>query len=421
MRRKTKILLKTWIKRFFYITVIILLCAINIHRLNNNFYPNHEQITDFGSIKEGEKPITPIIAAIFYKGKNNNELQISTYFNHSENYKRKNIKMMVIPEDITSDSSDVIKKLYEEIIKNNTYDKALLVYENNENIDKHKNLINKKMKIYDIKECFLTQNNIQNEPLIDKYLTQDKSIVIFLANLDKINYNIKEKFLAEEVIYFAQKYFYQINVFDIIDTQLAQQLDKDYGTIYPFETIANETNLEKQKRNLAHYKNLYWRDITSYFELNLANFKNNLSPLYPEKNDDNHRLYDRGRVLIKAYDEDYFEIFERTEDNKKQAVIISVINIAKKLKNIHNAKYFKIYLLTNLEPISDNVIGELDYDDGIAIKYQGRYTYMISKDRPDNPYDIVDLIKKKANINTNIENNFIEFYKFKTEELPYDN
>ena len=151
MRRKTKILLKTWIKRFFYITVIILLCAINIHRLNNNFYPNHEQITDFGSIKEGEKPITPIIAAIFYKGKNNNELQISTYFNHSENYKRKNIKMMVIPEDITSDSSDVIKKLYEEIIKNNTYDKALLVYENNENIDKHKNLINKKIKLYDIK------------------------------------------------------------------------------------------------------------------------------------------------------------------------------------------------------------------------------------------------------------------------------
>ena len=60
-------------------------------------------------------------------------------------------------------------------------------------------------------------------------------------------------------------------------------LDKDYETIYPFEAIENETNLEKQKRNLAHYKNLYWRDLTSYFELNMANYRNNLSPIYPEK------------------------------------------------------------------------------------------------------------------------------------------
>ena len=421
MRRKTKILLKKWIKRSIYIAIILLLCAINIHRFNNNFYPNHEQITDFGSIKEGEKPISPIIAAIFYKGKNNNAIQISTYFNHFENYKRKNIKMIVIPEDINSDSSDVIKKLYEEIIKNNTYKKALLVYENETNIHKHKKLINTKMNLYNIKECFLAQDNIQNEPLVDKYLTQDKSIVIFLTNLDKINYNIKEKFLAEEVIYFAQKYFYQINVFDIIDTQIAKQLDKDYETIYPFEAIENETNLEKQKRNLAHYKNLYWRDLTSYFELNMANYRNNLSPIYPEKNIENHRLYDRGSVLIKAYDEDYFEIFETVENNKKQAIIISIIHIAKKLADVHDAKYFKIYLLTNLEPISNDIINELEANDGIAIKYNGKYTYMISEDKPDNPNEIINSIRKKANISTDIENKHIEFYKFKTEELPYDN
>ena len=78
MHHRTKLLLKIWIKRLFYLIILGLIVWANINRLRDNSYSNYEKVIDFGRIKDEDKLVKPIIAAIFYNGKNTRKNTIST-------------------------------------------------------------------------------------------------------------------------------------------------------------------------------------------------------------------------------------------------------------------------------------------------------------------------------------------------------
>ena len=119
MRRRIKLLLKIWFKRLLFIILLGLIVWANYIRLQDNNYSNYEKVIDYGRIKDNDKLIRPVITAIFYDGKNDRKSFISSYFNHSRNYKKTNIKMIIVPKKISAYSSEVVSKLYEEIQANN--------------------------------------------------------------------------------------------------------------------------------------------------------------------------------------------------------------------------------------------------------------------------------------------------------------
>ena len=129
MHRNVKFLIGVWIKRLLLLTVLGLIVWANVIRLKDNNFSNHEKAIDYGLIKDDDKLINPVIATIFYAGKNNNKSDISTYFNHSGNYKKQNIKIVIVPKKLAAYSKEVVEKLYEEINLNNQINKVLLVYD----------------------------------------------------------------------------------------------------------------------------------------------------------------------------------------------------------------------------------------------------------------------------------------------------
>ena len=44
---RTKRMLKKWIVRCAVFLAVVLLCYVNIHRLNNNIYSNYERAVDY--------------------------------------------------------------------------------------------------------------------------------------------------------------------------------------------------------------------------------------------------------------------------------------------------------------------------------------------------------------------------------------
>ena len=91
MRQRTKLLIKLWLNRFLWCCVLGLIIWINVLRLQDNNYSNYEKVIDYGRIKDADNLVRPVIAAIFYAGKNNTKTSLSTYFNHSDNYKKMSV------------------------------------------------------------------------------------------------------------------------------------------------------------------------------------------------------------------------------------------------------------------------------------------------------------------------------------------
>ena len=239
MRRNVKFLIGVWIKRLLLLTVLGLIVWANVIRLKDNNFSNHEKAIDYGLIKDDDKLINPVIAAIFYAGKNNNKSDISTYFNHSGNYKKQNIKMVIVPKKLAAYSKEVVEKLYEEINLNNQINKVLLVYDKDtkNDIKLHKKMLLQIMGAQNVQETPISQQSLTGEKKVEEYLSEPQNLVVFLADLDKGLNDKNSDFLTGEAVFFAQQHHYQINVFDIIDTQLAKALDKDYETLYPLETM----------------------------------------------------------------------------------------------------------------------------------------------------------------------------------------
>lgn len=429
MRQRTKLLIKLWLNRFLWCCVLGLIIWLNVLRLQDNNYSNYEKVIDYGRIKDADTLVRPVIAAIFYAGKNNVKTSLSTYFNHSDNYKKQNVKMVVVPQTITSYSAEVIEKLYEEIRNNNKIEKVLLIYDKDDKNDvkTHKKILKQVMDVSEINENPVSQYNINSEKVIDLYLKSTDNLVIFLADLDKGLDEVNSNFLTGEAVYFAQKYHYQMNVFDIVDTQLAKALDKDYETLYPLQTMKDEPLLAKQKRNLERYKRHYWHLLRNYFELNLIQISQGDTPILPLRTEENYRLYDRGRLVLKAFDKNYIEIFEQIEMQENKGIIVLLLdaiqNLVKSKKN-KEAKYFKIYFLTDLEYIEQEkgemLMSYLDQDDGIYASYKDKYSLLVADDRPDNPEDLAITVQAKAKIAKDIPEEKINFYKFKTLEISYD-
>lgn len=429
MRQRTKLLIKLWLNRFLWCCVLGLIIWINALRLQDNNYSNYEKVIDYGRIKDADKLVRPVIAAIFYAGKNNTKTSLSTYFNHSNNYKKQNVKMVVVPQNITSYSAEVIEKLYEEIRNNNKIKKVLLIYDKDDknDVNAHKKILKQVMDVSEINENPVSQYNLNSEKTIDIYLKSTDNLVIFLADLDKgLNEN-NSNFLTGDAVYFAQKYHYQINVFDIVDTQLAKALDKDYETLYPLQTMKDEPLLAKQKRNLERFKRHYWHLLRNYFELNLIQISQGDAPILPLRTEENYRLYDRGRLVLKAFDKNYIEIFEQIEMQENKGIIMLLLDAIRHLvtsgKN-KDAQYFKIYFLTDLEYIEQEkgtmLMSYLDQDDGIYAVYKDKYSLLVADDRPDNPEDLATTVQTKAKIGKDIPEEKINFYKFKTLEINYE-
>ncbi len=428
MHRRTKILIKIWGSRLLLAIVAALIVWANVRRLHDNVYSNYEKIIDFGRIKDDDALVKPAIAAIFYAGKKQTNSSLSTYFNHSDNYKKQNVKLIVVPRKVTSYSDEVIKKLYEEIKNNNRLQKVLLVYDKDKKNDvrAHKKMLQQVIDVAEIEEIALQEKNFKSEQKIDEFLTEAKSMVVFLADLDKGLVDEESDFLTAEAVYFAQKHFYQMNVFDIIDTKLAKSLDKDYETLYPLQTIKNEPLLDKQKRNLERFKQHYWHLLSNYLELNLFQLTNGLGDVFPPKTEENYRLYDRGRLVLKAYDEDYVEIFEKAEMQENRGVALLLLDAVKKLVETgkaSQARYFKLYVLTDLEFIKQNsdtmLMSYLEQDDGIFVKYKDKSALLVADDRPDNPEDLSSVVRQKAQIPADVDDENLDFYRFKTVEMEY--
>ena len=428
MRRRTKILIKIWGNRLLWGIVAALIIWANVLRLHDNVYSNYEKIIDFGRIKDDDALVKPAIAAIFYAGKKQTNSSLSTYFNHSDNYKKQNVKLIVVPRKVTSYSDEVIKKLYEEIKNNNRLQKVLLVYDKDKKNDvrAHKKMLQQVIDVAEIEEITLQEKNFKSEQKIDEFLTEAKSMVVFLADLDKGLVDEESDFLTAEAVYFAQKHFYQMNVFDIIDTKLAKSLDKDYETLYPLQTIKNEPLLDKQKRNLERFKQHYWHLLSNYLELNLFQLTNGLGDVFPPKTEENYRLYDRGHLVLKAYDEDYVEIFEKAEMQENRGVALLLLDAVKKLVETgkaNQARYFKLYVLTDLEFIKQNsdtmLMSYLEQDDGIFVKYEDKSALLVADDRPDNPEDLSSVVRQKAQIPADVDDENLDFYRFKTVEMEY--
>lgn len=429
MRRNVKFLIGVWIKRLLLLTVLGLIVWANVIRLKDNNFSNHEKAIDYGLIKDDDKLINPVIAAIFYAGKNNNKSDISTYFNHSGNYKKQNIKMVIVPKKLAAYSKEVVEKLYEEINLNNQINKVLLVYDKDtkNDIKLHKKMLLQIMGAQNVQETPISQQSLTGEKKVEEYLSEPQNLVVFLADLDKGLNDKNSDFLTGEAVFFAQQHHYQINVFDIIDTQLAKALDKDYETLYPLETMKAEPLLAKQKRNLKRYKRHYWHLLKNYFELNLLQMSQDLDDaVMPLRSEENYRLYDRGRLVLKAYDENYLEIFEKAEMRENLGIAYLVSDAIKSLVSrglAFKAKFFKIYLLTDLESVHQEkdtmLMSYLDEDDGIYAEYKNHSALLVADDRPDNPEDLAKAVRHKAGIPDETADEKIDYYRFKTVEMNY--
>ena len=425
MQQKTKIFFKQIFKYSLIILFFAMIVRANVLRLKNNLYANYERIVDYGRVREQKEEVNPVMAAIFYDDKVSVEKNISTYFDHYDNYKKKNVKIVLIPKEVKSESSLIVKKLFAELHKNNNVKNIVLVNDNpNDNLQLPKRILKKVMQADDIEQLVLTEEDLSAEKLIENYLQQQDKMIVILADITSVRHKNKLDFLLEEALYFAQKNFYHMEVFDIVDTQIARAMEKDYSSLLFLTDRQDLPQAEVQKNNLELYAQHYKEKLFDYFKKNLNKDKNYI---WPKKTPENYRLFDRGRLYVRVFDEELNELFAR-KNLKQDSVIVSLIEIAKKtaLKtNAKKIKYIKIYLLTDTEEIHKDkdtlLISYLDQDDGIMIEYKNNQALLCADERPDDPTEIIPVLQKRGEISVNIPEQDLRFYKFKSVEINDEN
>lgn len=422
---RTKRMLKKWLVRLSVILAVLLLTYANVHRLNNNIYSNYEKAVDYGRVRERKEIIEPIITAVFYSETGTENKNVSTYFSRSDNYKKQNVKIVVVPPKMNDDSLPVIEKLYEEIAKHNDIKEIALVTDGKGDVKNHKKLLRKIVKVKSVPVLVFGENDISAETMIEEYLRESGAMVIVLADLNKGIDEDDGAFLSGEIIWLAQKYAYGVTVFDALDTHIAKAADKDYTSLFSSTMSKEEPLLRKQQRNLQRY-------IFQYKDLLLKYFKQNLSlgmekeTIWPAKNTQTYRLYDRGIVYARFFGENGKELFARAKVGNNKGVIVSVVELARKAahKISNPIKSYKIYLFTDFEPLDwdgKSLADYLETDDGVYIRYKDRKALMVADERPQKSDDWLPFLYGRAGVPQNADKQDIKLFKFKTVEIEDEN
>ena len=418
MQRKTKQLLQKWLKRLLLALFTVLVIVININRFYDNTYSNYEKAVDYGRVREDVLETEPTIAAIFHTDDLDKQKYIYSYLNHNENYKKHSVKIVLVPQKITDDGHKIIEKLYEEIFKHNPQiTEAVLVYDKTDNVINHEDILRKNINKNYISLLQFDSNNIENfENEMAKYLQKESAVTIILTELNDYMHN--ENTLTQEAIFLGQKYSYKLQVFDIIDTQLASKLNLNYADIFPNYTQRTESVLQRQKRNLQTYLDHYKESLLFYFKQNI-NVADEDKLVWPKKNQANFRLFDRGAVYVRFY-ADKQEIFSRAKLGTNKGIVISLIEIANKAaKKEMYPQSADIYLLTDMEILDD--INNLENDDGVYIQYKNHKALMAFDELNSDKNKILPELKQKAQIPSDAKEKDIKIYKFKTVEINYAN
>ena len=410
-QKKQKIIKK--IKLGLILSIILgLLVWANINRLQNNTFANYEKAIDYGRVREDAETIKPVICALFYAHNEALDGQLSTYLDHTRNYHRRTVKMIIVPKFLTTDSFEVVEKLYKEIHRHNALHNVALVYDGEGDIEQHKMMLQDVMGIDNIKAWLMTENNVQAEKDIESYLQTDGFLVVFLADLDKGIAEENSDFLTQEAIHLAGKHSYRLNVFDAIDTQLAKALEKDYAALFALSVDNQKSNARLQKYNLEKYAAKYGQLIWQYFLQNIAAAEQGIEPIWPPKNDETYRLYDRATLYIKA------QTFEKQIQGK--SVAAALIKLAHRMVDRqNNAEQSQIFLLTETEPVQD-IKHDLEPDDGLYLQYKNYKAALLPEQR-ENIDDAALALQRKAGMPSDILPQKIKYYKFKTVEIINEN
>lgn len=426
MHTRLKDTLKKWFYRLLWLLFLGIICLINIERFKNNNYANYEKAVDYGRVREEKEEISPIIAAVFYQNDARQKSTISSYLNHWDTYRMEKVKMLIVPQNVDSESQKVINKLYERIQRHNQIKYIALVYDKSQDIQQHQQILAQIFTQSAIDVISLNEQQTDTEFDIQDYLNDFNTMVVFIADLSRGLTSQKGDFLLSEAIYFAQKNFYKIRVFDEVDTQLANALREDYADWFEPAEDKTKEHLVREKNNLQLYAERYKDDILQYFALNLT-LSDKDDTLWPEKDELTFRLFDRGMVYVRFFGAGEKEIFSRAKIGKNKGIIVAVVELAHKaaIKMSQPIEKAKIYLLTDLEKIEKNInvplVNYLETDDGVYVQYQGRRALMAADERPDNEADLMVALRDRGKIPEEAPESKIEFYKFKTVEIDYEN
>ena len=420
---RTKRVLKEWLTRIGVIALIALLCIMNIHRLNNNIYSNYEKATEYGRISEEREIIEPTITAVFYRGKENKKKGISTYLNHFDNYKEKDVKIIIIPPKTTAESFSIIERLYNKMIQSNKIKKIVLLTSDEIDLQSQKDVLQKITHIGNIKTIHFEESDFAEKA--ENYLQEQGALLIGLVDMSPWLNNDNKNTLIDEIVKIARKHAYIVHVFDAVDTQLIMAADDGYSSIFSFANTKEKNLLLRQKHNLQRYVNQYKDLLLKYFQQNLL-LENENETIYPAKSTRTYRLYDRGSVYIRFFGENNKELFSRAKVGKNKGIVVSVIELARKAtrKISQPIKSYKIYLFTDFEPLEwqgNDLAKYLEDDDGVYIQYKAKKALMTADERPENQKDILKSLYNRAGVPDDASINDIQLYRFKTVEIENEN
>lgn len=415
LRRKTKEFLKKWLLRLLFVTIGLLVLWANVHRFRNNTFSNYEKAVDYGRVREEKESIEPVITAIFYEEKNPKKESLSSYLDHSANYRKENVKIVLVPPMLTDSGKAVIETLYKEIFLRNEIGEIFLVKSAGQSVLLHKDFLRKNIK----KNTQITVLDFAE--FSDSVLDKKGTMAVFPVDL-KNGFAGNDYF--EKLAEIAGKRHYKTRVFDAIDAEIEEAAEKKYAGLFAKDERENE--LDRQKNNLSAYKKTYEAALMTYFKINLNSGKKN-GPVLPVKNSINYRLYDRGNVYVRLFGEGRQEIFSRAKIGKNKGIAVSLVEVANKaqLKLKQKIKYGKIYLLTDMEPLkarlNQEVTDYLDFDEGIYVNYKNKKALMSADEIAENKENFAEILRRRAQIPASAKDYEIQLYKFKTVEMEYEN
>lgn len=430
MQEKTKGIIRKSIRVAALFAMIICIVWINALKLQDDNFSNYEKVTDTGVRDYYKDPITPVIAVLFYRDENQ-QPGFKPYFKKQKNEDASadDMKMAVVPKNVSKFNRPVIEKLYDEIPSQNKINKIVIIHTESQNAKDHKKLIKKRFPDAQFTEILVDNKNKIQEQDINLYLQEKDTFVVFLANLDRGLNTEKSERLANAAVFFAQKNNYQMNVFDIVDEYIASALETGGAELsYVINRQSSLDLLSAQKKNLERYILNNKAELLHYFAYNIEWSSQGKEVKIPQRNSKNYRLFDRGIVYVKAYDKNFSLVFEELKLNQEDGIIFVISKIAKDIMNSNQsdlAKYYRIYLLTDMEQVHGEsgklLANYIEPDDGVYISYKKQAALLLASDKPAD-YDLmIQKLRTKAKIKENVPNKKISFYRFKYVEMEYEN